>query len=138
MAKHQQVSNNKVEKIQPLTTNTCTASVVDVACVTVLLANVNVSRLSLAKAVAARHAPMTAVDTASAAPMPTRSILLGKLPRYHSVTKFLLTPRLTARQPGVFTGLGSNTSSATAMLVTKATIAPFAAAPKVMTPKLSV
>jgi hypothetical protein len=126
-------SNCNAKRTQPLTTNTFTVSVADVVCVIVPLASANVSRPSLVKGVAEPLVPTTAVATDNAALTPTLSTSLAKLPKYHTAHKFLLTRRLAAHRLGVFTGRGSSTSSAIAMLVTKAMIARSVSVPEVMT-----
>lgn len=97
------------------------------------LVSANVSRPSLVKGVAEPLAPTTAVDTDNAALTPTLSTTLAKPPKYHTARRSHRTRRLEAHRLGVFTGRGSNTSSAIAMLVTKAMIARSVNAPEVMT-----
>jgi hypothetical protein len=126
-------NNCNAKRTQLLTTNTFTASVVDVVCVIVPLVSANVSRLSLVKVAAEPLAPTTAVGTDNAALTLTLSTTLAKLPKYHTAHKFLLTRRLAAHRLGVFTGRGSSTSSAIVMLVTKAMIARSVVVPKVTT-----
>jgi len=131
-------NNCNAKKTQLLTTNTCTASVADVVCVIVPLVSANVSRPSLVKGVAERLAPTTAVDTDNAALTLTLSTTLAKLPKCHMAPKFLLTQRPAAQRLGVFTGRGSSTNSAIAMLVTKAMTAHSVGAPEVMILKPNV
>merc|ERR1712072_662530 len=125
-------NNCNAKRTQLLTTNTFTASVVDVVCVIVPLVSANVSRPSLVKVAAEPLASTTAVGTDNAALTLTLSTTLAKLPKQNMAHKFLLTRRLAARQLGVFTGHGSSTSNAIAMLVTKVTIVRSACVPEVM------